>query len=243
MDIMAIASIGMQGDLARMESISQNTANALTPGYKRQVTLNPAFSVELATAQNARGLQIKPQSAPPVSLSLDSATGSMRPTGNAQDVAIEGAAFFEVVTPTGPAYTKLGNLRADVQGRLVTGQDVPVMGAGGEIRVTNSPFSVAPNGEITQAGRIVGKLKMVTFEQPQLLTPAGAGLYHGANAQPQDVRTGVSLRIGFLEGSNVSTPQEMVRLTETMRHFEALQKLVQGYDDTLEKTIRKLGEF
>jgi flagellar basal body rod protein FlgG len=35
----------------------------------------------------------------------------------------------------------------------------------------------------------------------------------------------------------------MVRLAETVRHFESLQRLVQGYDETLEKTIRKLGEF
>jgi flagellar basal body rod protein FlgG len=35
----------------------------------------------------------------------------------------------------------------------------------------------------------------------------------------------------------------MVRLSETVRHFEAMQKLVQGYDDSLEKAIRKLGEF
>jgi flagellar basal-body rod protein FlgF len=243
MDVMAIASIGMQADLARMESISQNTANALTPGFKRQVSVTPAFAVEVAAAENARQLRILPQAVPSISVSLDPATGSMRPTGNAQDVAIEGPAFFEVITPAGPAFTKLGNLRADAQGRLVTGQDVPLMGAGGEIRVTNSPFSVAANGELTQDGRVIGRLKMVTFSHPQLLVSAGAGMYQAGAAQPQDARGAATLRAGFLEGSNVSTPQEMVRLTETVRHFESLQKLVQGYDDTLEKTIRKLGEF
>jgi flagellar basal body rod protein FlgG len=35
----------------------------------------------------------------------------------------------------------------------------------------------------------------------------------------------------------------MVRLSETVRHFEALHKVVQGYDESLEKAIRKLGEF
>jgi flagellar basal body rod protein FlgG len=46
-----------------------------------------------------------------------------------------------------------------------------------------------------------------------------------------------------LEASNVDSAGEMVRLTETVRHFESLQKIVQGYDATLEATIRKLGEF
>lgn len=243
MDVMAIASIGMQADQARMESISQNTANALTPGFKRQIAVTPAFAVEIAAVENGRDLRIRPQAAPSITVSLDPASGAMRPTGNPQDVAIEGPSFFEVITPTGPAFTKLGNLRADVQGRLVTGQDVPVMGAGGEIRLTNSPFSVAANGDVTQDGRIAGRLKTVTFAQPQLLVSTGAGLYLAGAAQPQDARGATTLRAGFLEGSNVSTPQEMVRLTETVRHFESLQKLVQGYDDTLEKTIRKLGDF
>lgn len=197
----------------------------------------------MAAVENARHLSLQSQAAAPNSITLDPSTGSMRPTGNPQDVAIEGAAFFEVLTPDGPAYTKLGNLHADVQGRLVVGQNLPVLGAGGEIRVTNSPFSVAANGDLTQDGRNIGRLKMVTFAKPQSLVPQGGGVYLAKTEQLQDARGVASLRAGFLEGSNVNTPQEMVRLTETVRHFESLARLVQGYDDTLEKTIRKLGEY
>jgi flagellar basal-body rod protein FlgF len=243
MDVMAIASIGMQGDLARMESISQNSANALTPGYKRQISVTPGFSVEMAAVENARHMALQTQTAAPMRVTVDPSTGAMRPTGNPQDVAIEGPAFFEVSTPDGVGFTKLGNLHADVQGRLVTGQNLPILGTGGEIRVTNSPFSVAANGDVTQEGRIVGRLKLVTFDKPQALIPQGGGVYASKSEAAQDARAGASLRAGFLEGSNVSTPQEMVRLTETVRHFESLAKIVQGYDDTLEKTIRKLGEY
>jgi flagellar basal-body rod protein FlgF len=58
-----------------------------------------------------------------------------------------------------------------------------------------------------------------------------------------EAKTPSTLRAGFLESSYLSSPQEMVRLTETVRHFESLQRLVQGYDETLEKSMRKLGEF
>lgn len=243
MDVMAIASIGMQGDLARMESISQNSANALTPGFKRQIPVTSGFSVEMVSAQNGRHLHLRSQEASPLRLTLDPSSGPLRPTGNPQDVAIEGPGFFEISSPDGRGFTKLGNLRADAQGRLVTGQGLPVMGSGGELHVTNSPFSVSANGDVTQDGRVIGRLKIVTFEQPQSLIPSGAGVYLAGTAQPQDARGAIALRPGFLEGSNVSTPQEMVRLTETVRHFESLQKIVQGYDEMLEKTIRKLGEF
>jgi flagellar basal-body rod protein FlgF len=32
-------------------------------------------------------------------------------------------------------------------------------------------------------------------------------------------------------------------LIETMRHFESNQKVIQGYDDMLDRAIRTLGEF
>jgi flagellar basal body rod protein FlgG len=243
MDVMAIASIGMQGDLARMESISHNTANALTPGFKRQIPLTAGFSAQLNVAQNARHLQLQTQADNGVKISIDPAAGAMRPSANPQDVTIEGLSFFEIITPTGTAYTRQGSLRVDAQGRLVTGQDMPVMGQAGEIRVTNTPFTVAKNGDVTQDGRVVGRLKLVSFAQPHRLLAMGAGVYGAGDAQPQQTQGEASLRVGFLEGSNVSTPQEMVRMTETVRHFESLQKLVQGYDEMLEKSIRKLGDF
>jgi len=34
-----------------------------------------------------------------------------------------------------------------------------------------------------------------------------------------------------------------VQLIETMRHFESNQKVIQNYDEMLERTIRTLGEF
>ena len=243
MDVMAIASIGMQGDLARMESISHNAANALTPGFKRQVPITAGFSVHLDSVQNARQLQLRQQTSEGTKVSIDAAAGPMRPTGNSHDVAIEGPSFFEIATPTGPAYTRQGSLHADMQGRLVTGQDMPIMGQAGEIRVTNTPLTIAANGDVTQDGRIVGRLKLVSFVQPRGLVPMGGGVYGAGTAQPQEAQGTSTLRAGFLEGSNVSTPQEMVRMTETVRHFESLQKLVQGYDEALEKTIRKLGDF
>jgi flagellar basal body rod protein FlgG len=35
----------------------------------------------------------------------------------------------------------------------------------------------------------------------------------------------------------------MVSVIETMRHFEANQKLIQAYDGMLDRAIRTLGEF
>jgi len=129
-----------------------------------------------------------------------------------------------------------------VRGQLVTAQGMPVMGQSGEIVVTG-PFVIDANGDVKQDGRVAGRLKMVSFANPGALEPAGGGLYRQGAATLAEQSTAPAVRIGYQENSNVSSPQEMVRLTETVRHFEALQKIMQGYDETLEKTIRKLGEF
>lgn len=238
MDVMAIAGNGMQQDLLRMETISQNLANVLTPGYKKQVVAGPSFAQQVAggLAGATPG-----QSAPP-SLTIDASAGTVRYTGLALDVAMVGGEFFEVAGPDGPAYTRQGSFHTDVRGQLVTAQGMPVMGLNGEIVVTG-PFVIDANGDVKQDERVVGRLKMVSFANPGALEPAGGGLYRQGAATLAEQGIAPAVRIGYQENSNVSSPQEMVRLTETVRHFEALQKIMQGYDETLEKTIRKLGEF
>lgn len=243
MDVLAIARMGMQNDLLRAESVSHNVANVLTPGYKKQIVVAGIFTAQMDAAMNRAAIDSHRHTAPTSFLSIDASAGTSRYTGNAQDVSIEGANFLEVATPAGSAYTRQGNLRADVQGRLVTGNGMPVIGGGGEIFVTNAPFSVSPNGDVEQEGRVIGRLKLVAFTNPGALVPIGAGVYQRGAAQLDERQNGDSLRIGFQESSNVSSPQEMVRLTETVRHFESLQKIVQGYDASLENTIRKLGEI
>jgi len=246
MDVAAIAGVGMQDDLLRLDTISQNIANVLTPGYKKQVVLESAFQVQMqAASAGAHGTQVLASVTPrPLSGSrIDPAAGLLLYTGAPQDVVVEGNGFFEVATPNGVAYTRQGSLHVDVQGRLVGTQNLPIMGAGGEISLANAPFTIAVNGDVEQGGRVVANLKRVSFDSAGELGALGQGLYAQGGARFADSPREENLRIGFQESSNVISAQEMVKLTETVRHFEALQKIVQGYDDSLEKTIRKLGDF
>lgn len=234
MDLNAIAAASMQRDMTKLDFIGQNVANVLTPGYKRQVVVAQPFA-----AQFQAGLA----AAPAPAIFNDASVAPMRHTGNAQDIALEGPAYLEVMTDSGPRYTRHGALRLDVRGRLVGPGGMPVMGQQGEIVLANLPFHVLPNGEVRQEGRAAGQLKLVQFDQPSLLQAAGGGLYAQGRAQFAAQPAAVAVRSGHLEQSNVNTAQEMVALTETVRHFEAMQRLLQGHDESLEKTIRKLGEF
>lgn len=231
--------LGMQADEARLKAISQNIANVLTPGYKAQVPVTTSFVKQLDNL----GRVLTDDAHAPASTVIDSRAGNLRYTGNLDDVAVEGAAFLELAGTSGPIYTRQGSLRVDVNGRLVGTQGLPVLGTSGEIVLANAPFSVSALGEVSQGGRVVGTLKLVSFDHPERLEALGNGTYAQGAARVDEGAGGARLRPGFSEASNVNSAQEMVRLSETVRHYEALHKVVQGYDESLEKAIRKLGEF
>ncbi len=238
MELQGVALLGLQADEARLKAISQNIANVLTPGYKAQVPITASFVRQLDSLGRAEpGTQTTGSSA------IDFRSGNLRYTGNLNEVAVEGDAFLELAGPGGPVYTRQGNLRVDVRGHLVGTQGLPVLDTSGEITLANAPFSVSALGEVSQNGRVVGTLKLVGFDHPSRLEALGNGTYAQGGAQVDDRASGARLRPGFSEASNVSSAQEMVRLSETVRHYEALHKVVQGYDESLEKAIRKLGEF
>lgn len=238
MELQGVALLGMQADEARLKAISQNIANVLTPGYKAQVPVIGSFVRQLDSLGR---VQADAQSAN--SNVIDARAGNLRYTGNLDEVAVEGNAFLELAGTDGPVYTRQGSLRVDVRGRLVGSQGLPVQGISGDINLANAPFSVSASGEVSQGGRVVGTLKLVEFDHPSRLESLGNGTYAAGSARVDERAAGARLRPGFSEASNVSSAQEMVRLSETVRHYEALHKVVQGYDESLEKAIRKLGEF
>src|SRR6185312_6612280 len=129
---MDIAAIGMQNDLQRMSSISQNLANVLTSGYKREVPVTRTFDSYMQDAA-VQGADVAGQTAPANAPAIDTTPGALRATRNPLDVAIDGEGFFEVMTDQGSAYTRQGAFRTDAGGHLVTAQGLPVMGTSGEI--------------------------------------------------------------------------------------------------------------
>nr|WP_091670233.1 flagellar hook basal-body protein [Massilia sp. PDC64] len=240
-DLMVVVASAMRQDEARLQGIAQNLSNALTPGYKRQVVAGGAFAAQFDAA--AAPLSTVGASVVGVRTLVDQSAGTLRATGSGTDIAIDGDGYFELATPDGPLYTRRGSVRLDASGRLVGPRDLPVMGAGGEIVLSGEPFTIASNGDIVQGGVTVARLRVVHFRDAGLLEPMGGGSYAQGGAAIDDAVAPVRLRVGYEENSNVDTAHEMVGLTAAMRHFEAMQKIAQGYDEVLEKSIRKLGEF
>lgn len=253
-EILALTLQSMQTDAVRLERVSMNLVNALTPGYKREVVaVRPFMQVVdalVGQATNTAGVADKAAlgvASQSLVVQTDTRPGMLKSTGQRLDLAIAGRGFFEVMTDNGPAYTRQGNFQVDPRGRLVTAQGNAVMGKGGEILLNNSSPVIDASGNVFENGRAdsppVAQLKVVQFEHPESLQKLGDGLLASAENPTAIKDADLQIRQGFLENSNVSSMHEMVQLIQTMRHFESMQKIALGYDEMMGTAIRKLGEL
>ncbi len=233
---LSIAAMGMTGDMQRLDAISQNLVNGLTPGFKRGIAVGTSFSALVM------GNGMFSASVPANSTLPDMKPATVRFTGNVLDVAIENAGFFEVRHDGQAYYTRQGNFTLDASGRLVTQAGHAVSGSSGEILLGTAKPGIDAQGNIVEDGKPVAQLKLVRFANPSLLQRSGDGLFLQGSAVI-DAEGATRVRQSHLEVSNVNTAAEMVRLIETMRHFEAGQKVIQMIDAMNERAISKLGEF
>lgn len=229
----------------RLQIAANNLANVDTPGFKKDVL---AFR-EVLMDKIIRGIRTFKE----VTQETDFQQGPLEKTGNPLDIAIAGEGFFKVQTPQGVAYTRAGNFHLDAERRVVTAEGYPVLadGApividpglakGGLITISSERFLVAEDGTISLDGTEIGRLDIVTFEDPQLLEKRGKNLFfpkEGAQERPVDFP---DVRQGYLEGSNSSPLEEMVNLISIHREFEAAQKAIKNHDETLGRLIEVYG--
>lgn len=175
-EVLAIGLHGLHQDMARMERIAANLANATTPGYKREVTVARPLMAGDATAlssafantvQSLRAGELAADAArgpgsasPGTSLPFhligrtDDRPGTLKSTGQSLDVAIAGPGYFEVLTKNGPAYTRQGNFTLDARGRLVTAEGHPVMGKGGEIVLVDGKPTIDASGQVFESAAV-----------------------------------------------------------------------------------------
>lgn len=165
-EVLALSLQAMQLDMQRLDRIGTNLANALTPGYKREVTAGQPLrlgTVSFASMLNqlnadpstgaTTALSSQPIASPFSSLLVqaDVRPGTLKSTGQSTDVALAGPGYFEVSTEAGPAYTRQGSFHVDVRGRLVTAQGLPVMGKGGEIYLQTSNPVIDAAGNVYES--------------------------------------------------------------------------------------------
>ncbi|MBR9982790.1 MAG: flagellar basal-body rod protein FlgF [Desulfatitalea sp.] len=226
----------------RMDMLSNNLANVNTSGFKAD---HPTFRIpneEMPAPPLMEPGRLSPY-APPMEARTDFSGGALTRTGSPLDVAIAGKGFFEVQTPEGNKFTRKGHFAINQQGVLSTPEGWPVLGQGGEIAIDGSRIEIDDHGEVFVDGEAVGVLQVVDFPEPYNLTKQGDTLFvpaQGQEGQPVDPGD-TRLVQGHLEASNVDPIRTMTEIIETMRVFEAYQRIIRTADEATAKTVSEVG--
>jgi flagellar basal-body rod protein FlgF len=177
--------------------------------------------------------------------------GSVQPTGNPLDLAIDGDAFLVVQTPRGERYTRNGALQINAQGQLVTGDGLAVLGDNGPITFQpgDRGIAISREGTITvREGQNVnesqrGKLRLVAFAQPGRLRKDGSNLFAAPDGlAPQAAPTTAGVQQGMIEKSNVRSIAEMTRMIEITRTYSQVATLIQQQGDLRRTAVERLAD-
>jgi flagellar basal-body rod protein FlgF len=171
--------------------------------------------------------------------------GPLRDTGNPLDLALEGPGFFAVETPGGVRYTRAGSFRLDAEGYLTDQTGYRVLGVDGPIQVGQAAtVAVGQDGSVFADGVLVGTLLVVDFADPNTeLRKEGANLFAPQEEAAPLAAEGTRVAQGTLEGSAVNVVESLVRLIELQRAYEASQRVVRSYDETLDRTVNDLARI
>jgi flagellar basal-body rod protein FlgF len=231
-----------------LTAVANNVANATTTGYKGDKTI---FAEVLNKTQSKMPIAPSLSYSAVNQLAIDNQSGALKQTGRTLDAALQGDAYFTVQTPQGERYTRAGSFVMDHQGvlRTLAGNEVlqengPLVKPGRKIEIptTAKQISINPDGEITADGSLLGKLKLVHFDDPMQLEREGLTLFKSvAGAVPRAVDPAVSVEQGFLEAANVNAVTGMNELINVNRSFDALQKVIDTFRQLDDRTVRDVG--
>jgi flagellar basal-body rod protein FlgF len=221
------AMTGAKHAMGQLATTTHNMANLQTPGFREMLSTFRAVPVEGASA-DSRAFVV--DSTP----GADWTPGSVTPTGNPLDLAIEDQGLFSVRRADGQeAYTRAGKFHLDPMGFLVTsaGQNVlDDQGRSIQLPEGSQDILIQPNGTVRARlpGQLVdspvARLKLIN-PMPHTLQREADGLFTSSEEQlPADE---VRVVQGSLEGSNVNAAQAMAQMIAQNRLFDLNIRLVQ----------------
>ena len=208
-------------NIMRAQAVNANNlANASTDGFRAE--LAHIFSQDGAT-------QIA--STPKLS------QGVVRTTGRDLDISIDGEGWIAIQSPNGvEGYSRRGDLQIDAFGQLTDGARNPIIGNSGPIALppftsleigNDGTISIQPQGSAPNTLAVIDRIKLVLPEEGSLVRGED-GIMRMNNNEESPADASVSITTGTLEGSNVNAVEEMVKMINLARQFEAQVRMMQS---------------
>ncbi|WP_112182180.1 MULTISPECIES: flagellar hook-basal body protein [Paraliobacillus] len=267
------AASGMMAQQRRQDTLANNIANAQTPGYKQDQATIRAFPelliqrMESGSTKTSSGQLNFPMQNTIGSINTgayvqetipDFTEGSLKETGTATDMALingvlpdeEGGLFFTVQNGDGEErYTRNGNFTVDGEGFLTTNQGYYVLdNAGNPIETDGETFTVSEDG-VLQIGEqavplAIGYSPNVNdmVKDDEDLFALGEDGVAIENAR-DNANVTFSIQQKYLENSNVDAVQAMTDMMQAYRSFETNQKVLQAYDQSMDKAVNQIARL
>jgi len=228
---------------ARMDAldvIANNLANASTSGFKAQHEFYRSFSAWLQPSLTTPINQAVNRFGVLGGSHLDLSQGTIEPTGNDTDVALEGTGFFAVLTKNGVRYTRDGSFRLDKSRNLITDQGDQVLSQqpnnrNQPIQIPSGKLNISPDGSVSVDGALVAKLRIEDFPpETQLVQEGNSYLIapDGAGKPPASS----SVQQGALEKSNSDPIRTTVGLIDLQRTAQIMERALSIFHNEFNRT-------
>ena len=247
---MYISASGAQAYSQFLDVVSNNIANADTPGFKREIPVLQARAAEaIEEGDVASGMGHLEDVGGGVYLAetqTEFSVGAVENTGNETDMAIAdrtGNTFFMVRDGDEMLLTRAGNFYRDVQGFLRTQDGKTVLNNGaGPIQIDpRYRFQVSEDGVISQSEN--GLRIQIGLAQPASLDDlvhAGENSFRTNGQVYPAAQADRRVRQGYIEKSTTQPMQEMIDLIKASRAYEANVRMIQNQDSTMESLINRI---
>lgn len=265
------ATSGMMAYNRQQQILTNNLSNAVTPGFKSDITTFRTFPQQLIEKMGGPNSNANYAGTLSVGTYAQEAIpqftqGILKQTANTTDFALQSSFLpqdsqtnqrrtlvFQVQTANNEIrYTQNGQFVVDQTGVLRTAAGDRVLNRAGEqIQLSSLDFKVDDQGLLEIDGVISDSLWIGYASDPLSFVKEGSGLlrYEGA-AENAPVLASTSaiagtgsplVSQGFLEQSNVDMTRIMTDMLKTYRGFESNQKVIQAYDQSMQKAVTEIG--
>lgn len=169
------------------------------------------------------------------------------------EITYQPQAYFTLQNASGEMrYTRGGQFTVDSQGNLLTNNGDHVLNTNNQPIVLPAGVSIneltltADRRLVTSNGEDTGiQLLISQIDNPNGLVREGDGNFRLVSGTAEAIMENaqVEVRQGYIELSNVDMAQASVDLMMAARAYEANQKIVQYYDQTLQKSANEIGRI
>ena len=243
----AVLAGGLRARAEALDLLANNLANTATTGFKFEVELYAPYVSDEAAAGNL-GAQFSSLSPEVARTWTRFSQGTLSKSDRQLDFAIEGQGFFGVESRDGLLLTRDGRFQIGTDGRLRTtdGNAVklkPLIATQGKLPPQfdpNLPIVLDNSGVLRQNGQGIATFDLFEGDVASL-SRKGANFFSLSDSSSMKASTGSRTHQGFLEQSNTDPAEASIRMVNTLRQFEMLQKAVQLQGEMGKRSTEEVG--